>query len=124
MVDLWSVAVNALWVLGLALILTALSWANWVAVRERIPFRRVLDQPGVRRTLDGGLVLFCAGLTAAGRTRWEQALGSILTVGVLALSLWEERRSCRKKQDVRSRQSAGPGKQTGNTSVERRGGEE
>lgn len=88
--DFYSIAANALWVLGLALILAALSWANWVAVRERIPFRRALGRPNVRRTVDGGLVLFCAGLAATGRTRWEQVLWSIFAVGFIALAIWEE----------------------------------
>lgn len=90
MIDLCSVAANALWVLGLALILAALSWANWVAARERIRFRSALGQPGIRRATDGGLVLFCAGLAATGRTWWEQALWGVLAVGLIALAIWEE----------------------------------
>ena len=83
MIDIGSLAANALWILGLALILAALSWTNWVAARERIPFRSALSRTGVRRTLDGGLVLLCAGLTATGRTRWEQILWGVLVVGFL-----------------------------------------
>ncbi|MFN3761910.1 MAG: hypothetical protein ACK4WK_01755 [Anaerolineae bacterium] len=94
-IDIRSVAANALWVLGLALILTALSWANWAAARERIPFRSALGRPGVRRALDGGLVLFCAGLAATGRTLWEQVLWGVLAVGFGVLMIWGERRITR-----------------------------
>lgn len=125
MVDLGSVAANALWVLGLALILAALSWANWDAVRERIPFRRALGRPGVRRALDGGLTLFCAGLAATGRTRWEQALWGALALGVTARAIWEEwvsrwgsrRRAC----PDREMDSAGP---AGDIDAERMGSTE
>lgn len=89
MIDLWGVVANALWILGLALILAALSWANGVAVRERVPFRSALGRPGVRRALDGGLVLLCAGLAATARTRWEQALWGMLAIGFGALAMWE-----------------------------------
>jgi hypothetical protein len=90
MIDIGGVAANALWILGLSLILAALSWANWVAARERIPFRRALGRPGVRRAVDGGLMLFCAGLAATGRTGWERALWGVLAAGCGALAIWEE----------------------------------
>lgn len=96
MIDIWSIAANALWILGLAFFLAALSWANWAAARERIPFRSGLGRPGVRRAVDGGLVLFCAGLAATGRTGWERALWGVLAAGFGALAVWEERTGRRK----------------------------
>lgn len=83
--DFYSVAANALWVL--AFILAALSWANWVAVQKRIPFQHALGRPGIRRAIDGGLVLFCAGLTATGRTRWERVLWGVLAAGSLLAAI-------------------------------------
>lgn len=119
MIDLLSVGADALWVLGLALILAALSWANWVAVRERIPFRRALGRPNVRLTIDSGLVLFCAGLAATGRTRWEQVLWSMFAVGFIALAIWEERASRRNRRSVCLGQEAGSEKLTAENADER-----
>jgi len=84
MMDFRSVVANTLWILGLALILAALSWARWVAARENVRFRVALSRPGVARALDGGLMLFCAGLAATARTGWEQVLWGVMA-GVWAL---------------------------------------
>jgi len=87
MIDFRSVAANALWILGLALILAALSWARWIAVRENVRFRVALRYPGVARALDGGLMLFCAGLAATARIGWERVLWGVLAVGFLVIAL-------------------------------------
>ena len=87
MMDFRSVVANTLWILGLALILAALSWAYWVAVQEHVRFRVALSRPGVARALDGGLMLFCAGLAATARTGWEQVLWGVLAGGFLVVSL-------------------------------------
>jgi len=70
MIDFLSLAANALWILGLALILAALSWAYWIAAQENVRFR-------VARALDGGLA-------ATARTGWEHVLWGVLA-GVWAL---------------------------------------
>ena len=87
MIDFRSVAANALWILGLALILAALSWVYWVAARENVRFRVALNRPGVARGLDIGLMLFCAGLAATARTGWERALWGVLAVVFLVTAL-------------------------------------
>jgi len=78
MINLWGIAANSLWILGLATLLAALSWAHWAASVEKVRFRAVLGRPGVRRVLDLGLALFCAGLAATSRTWWERTLWGLL----------------------------------------------
>ena len=78
MIDIASVAANALWVLGLALLLAALSWARWLAQRDDARLRQVLRRSGLRRTIDLALLLFCAGLAATSRRWWERALWGLL----------------------------------------------
>ena len=78
MIDVWGVAANSLWVLGLSTLLAALSWASWAAGEEKVRFRAVLARPGMQRVLDLGLFLFCAGLAATGRAWWERALWGLL----------------------------------------------
>jgi hypothetical protein len=87
MIDLRTLLGGSLWILGLALILAALSWAYWVAARENVRFRVALNRPGVARALDIGLMLFCAGLAATARTGWERALWGVLAVVFLVTAL-------------------------------------
>ncbi len=86
--DFYSVAANALWVLGLALILAALSWANGISAREQASIRGALGRSGVQRALNGELVLLCAGLAATGRTWWEQVLWGALAAWFIVLTIW------------------------------------
>lgn len=84
MIDIWSVMANSLWVLGLATLLAALSWAHWAASVRASRFRTVLGQPAVQLALDLGLLLFCAGLAATARAWWERALWGLLTLAWVA----------------------------------------
>lgn len=78
LIDVWGVIANSLWILGLAALLATLSWAHWVASTEKTRLRTILRRPPIRRILDLGLVLFCAGLAATSRTWWERALWGLL----------------------------------------------
>lgn len=80
MIDVWGVVANSLWILGLAVLLAALSWANWAASVKKVRFRTALTRPGVQRALNLGLFLFCAGLAATGRAWWERVLWGLLAV--------------------------------------------
>lgn len=87
MIDVWGVVANGVWIVGLAVLLAALSWASWVASVEGGRFRTVLGRPGIQRALGLGLVLFCAGLAATGRTWWERALWGGLSA-LFAAQAW------------------------------------
>ncbi|MGD1994428.1 MAG: hypothetical protein PVI59_14640 [Anaerolineae bacterium] len=78
MIDVWSVGANGLWVLGLAILLAALSWAAWAAAAGGEAFRIVIMRPPIRLGIDAGLLLFCAGLAATARTWWERVLWGAL----------------------------------------------
>ena len=84
MIDIWGILANGLWILGLAVLLAALSWAHWAASTGRVRFRAVLCWPWLRRVVSLGLVLFCLGLMMTGRTWWERALWVALTVAWMA----------------------------------------
>lgn len=77
-IDIASVAANGLWVLGLALLLAAVSCARWLAHQEDARLRDVLGRPGMRRGIDLSLLLFCAGLAATSRRWWERLLWGLL----------------------------------------------
>jgi hypothetical protein len=86
-IDVWGVVANSLWVLGLAVLLATLSWANWAASVEKVRFRAVLGRPRSQQALDLGLFLFCAGLAATGRAWWERVLWGVVCAAS-ARQLW------------------------------------
>jgi hypothetical protein len=79
-IDAWGVVANSLWVLGLSVLLATLSWSSWASSEEKVRFKAVLRRPGIRRLIDVGLLLFCAGLAATARTWWERILWGALAV--------------------------------------------
>ena len=91
MSGVWLVLANGLWILGLAMILAALSWASWVAHEQQHTFIRVLSQAGSQRALCGGLALFCAGLAATRHGLWVRVMWGLLAVMWLGLGVWAGR---------------------------------
>jgi hypothetical protein len=86
-INVWEVVANSVWILGLAVLLAAFSWASWAASVAGIRFRMVLCRPRMQRVLSLGLMLFCAGLAATGRAWWEQTLWGLLAV-IFAVQAW------------------------------------
>jgi len=93
-IDIWGVVANSLWILGLATLLAALSWANWVASVEKARFRTVLARSGIHRALNLGVFLVCAGLAATGQRWWERVLWGLLAGAWLARA-WVVQRGTR-----------------------------
>jgi hypothetical protein len=98
MTDIWEVATNGLWVLGLAMLLSTLSWAHWAASEEDERLRIVLSRSGTQHGLDWALFLFCTGLAATSRRWWEQILWGLLALAWVVQAL-------RVKQTVNQRES-------------------
>ncbi len=85
-IDFRLVAVNALWILGPALLLATVSWTYWAAQEERLCFWEAARRPASRWAAGAGLTLFCAGLAATASHRWEQILWALLAL-VLGISV-------------------------------------
>ena len=62
LIDWGGVAKNALWILGLAVILAALSYADWWAATNQKRLIAVLRTPLFQTPFNLGLTLFAAGL--------------------------------------------------------------
>lgn len=92
MIDLRIVVAGTLWITGLAVVLAALSWANWEAKTGGERLRAALERPAIRRAIDGGLALFCVGLAVGAEQWWERALWGLLAVAWIALMVWPVRR--------------------------------
>jgi hypothetical protein len=73
-----GVARNALWILGLSIVLASWSYTSWWASMRRIKVRHALGLPRFQTPFAVGLTLFCASL-AWGSTRWwERGLWIVL----------------------------------------------
>jgi hypothetical protein len=94
MIDWWGVFSNALWILGLAVLLAAWSMAYYEAQVGGVKVREIFSQTGYSWTLTVGLMLFCAGLAATEHRWWARILWGLLGVGFLVDQLW------RRSQDA------------------------
>ena len=94
MVEWLGVATNSVWILGLALVLAVLSYADWSAHTTRQRLREVLGRAAFRVALWSGLTCFCAGVALSGGRWWERILWGVLAVMALA-EVWRARRLLR-----------------------------
>ncbi len=81
MIDWWLVFTSALWILGLAIVLAAFSYYDWLARETGRRRREVFWQSAWPAWLDAGLILVCAGLGLGAHPWWERLLW-------LALAAW------------------------------------
>ncbi len=96
MIDWIGVATNSVWVLGLAIDLAVLSYADWKTHLARRRLRDILDQATIRFPLWIGLTLFCLGVTLSGGRWWERLLWGLLTL----MALIEAWRAGRARSDA------------------------
>ena len=87
-IDVWYVVAHSLWMLGLAILVAALSWAHWAAGVAGCGLRDAVRRPAVRRGIEIGLVFFGAGMGATGRHWWEQGLWWLLAA-VWVVQIWK-----------------------------------
>jgi hypothetical protein len=74
LIDWKMVGFAALWITGLAVILSTIGFADYHASVEKNRFRRVVQKPAYRAAIDAGLILFCLGLSGSARSPFETAL--------------------------------------------------
>lgn len=89
MIDWPDLAANAMWVLGGALALAALSYAYWQAGAHGEQLRVALARPRLRIALDLAGVLVCLGLGLASRPVLEILLWLALAA-LFSLQLWRD----------------------------------
>jgi hypothetical protein len=90
MINWFSVVANSFWIVGLAVILAALSYYYWLAGNYGRPLRQELGSPPFQTALILGLFLVGVGLALTGQG-WLQilpAVGLILACIAALLSLW------------------------------------
>jgi hypothetical protein len=87
MIDGWNLAASALWILGLALGLAAVSVAYWQRSVEKGNPAGAPARWHVQAALDGAGVLFTVGWAASSTETWERLLWCLLAV-LLAVQFW------------------------------------
>ena len=91
-IDWFGVFSNGLWILGLAVGLAALSYADWRRRLSQPPLtlRQALGQPAFQAAWSLGLLLFCAGLALVSEPWWQAVAWAALAVAFLYLggSAW------------------------------------
>ena len=85
MIDWASLAFNGLWVMGVAVILAALSHSSYEAQRQGERLRTQLAAPGFQAWLSVGLALISLGLALIGPRWWERVLWGLFCV----TSVWQ-----------------------------------
>jgi len=84
-IDWVGLASNALWVVGAAIILAALSFSYYEAQRRGERLRERLQAPCFQTWLSLGLLLISLGLALLGPRWWERVVWGLLC----ALSAWQ-----------------------------------
>ncbi len=87
LIDWRLVAFSAVWILGLAIVLSVLSMAYYQAQITSHSLRHRLGQAGPQLAMDGGLALFCVGMAGTSGSWWERGLWGVLAAVFLAF-MW------------------------------------
>lgn len=86
MINIWDVFFNALWILGLAVVLAVWSYARYTAHVNGVRVRDMLNKLRYALVLNSGLLLFLCGM-ALTEDRWfAKILWILVGVGVLVES--------------------------------------
>ncbi len=88
MINVWGVFSNALWILGLAVLLAVWSYASYEAGRRKLRVRHVTNELGYALALNAGMLLFLAGMVTTEDRVWARGLWIVLGLGVVAESVW------------------------------------
>ena len=80
MVPWWSVLLNTLWILGLALLLADLSFHSWLARQEGSSLRQQFNKLQFLKYFWLALVLITLGLAGTSNRLWERVLWLLLAL--------------------------------------------
>ena len=94
LIDWRMVAFGSLWIAGLALVLTAIGFADHEANRQGLRTRDVLRRAGYQTAANAGLALFCLGLLGSAKAWWERAIWILLALS-FSYSTWRSWRAAR-----------------------------
>ena len=87
MINWQSVIFNSFWILGLALLLAALSFHYWEASQTKRQLRAQLGRPEFLRFFWLGMALVCIGLAGTSEQLWELAVWGALALLALVFTV-------------------------------------
>ncbi|MGA2819829.1 MAG: hypothetical protein ABSF61_04125 [Anaerolineales bacterium] len=87
LIDWRLVGISSLWILGLAVVLSALGFADYCAAVHHERWRDVLGRSSYQMALNGGLALFSLGMLGSTNAWWERLLWGLLAAAFLAYGL-------------------------------------
>lgn len=90
LIDWPGVARNALWIVGLSIVLAAWSYVMWDAGQRRVRLRHAFDWPLLQAPVAVGLLLFAASLSWGAQALWERIVWAVLALAFAwqALAGW------------------------------------
>jgi len=97
MIDWLNVSYNALWIVGLAVILAAFSHGDWQAARRGLSVRQVLNAPAFQQLLSLGLLLVSLSLALLATRWWERGLWLVFAL-LFAGQGWEAVKAGQRRQ--------------------------
>ena len=92
LIDWAMVGLAALWIAGLAVILSALGFADYHAAAGGRKFRQEVGRPLYRAAINFGLMLFSMGLIGSSRAWWDAALWGVLAAAFAGYAIHALRR--------------------------------
>jgi uncharacterized membrane protein YidH (DUF202 family) len=97
MIEWHKVVSNSLWILGLSVLLAALSYQRWKALENNLKFRDQLSTKGWRFSIAVGIVLVLGGLGLTATALWEKFFWSLLSLVYIAKTIsWTKSNFIRK----------------------------
>jgi len=103
LIDWPMVAFGALWIVGLAVILSALGFAYYEAGQADEKLRTLLRRSPFQRALNAGLTLFCLGMIGSAGAIWERVLWGLLAAA-FAFYTWQAGRKGDRDQESEVRE--------------------
>ena len=103
LIDWRMVAFASLWIIGLAVLLTAISFAYYTTQVRGGRLREELRNSGYQVAINGGLALFSTGLLGSANTWWERFAWGLLAIAFLYYSV-----ICWRNKRVQGREQRGP----------------
>ena len=83
MIDWFHVMMNASWIIGCSIILSAISYASWEASTYEKNFRDCLKQFNYQIFLNLGAILISIGLAGTSDVIWHKVTWILISVGFL-----------------------------------------
>ena len=99
MIDWYFVFTHSLWILGLSIALTALSYHEWLRKALNRPLRQQLREPSFRLPSNTGFLLVALGFMLLENSRWWERVFSFLFACSFGWRVWIARRAMKEPKD-------------------------